>query len=120
MMPSTMSRKSRHQPDRVSQHRMQAIDDPTAAFPIGTLSQLVDQDDESSVPADELPPGSDNFAPLPHEEGYEEPDSEESDPPSAHASPGTIQLGYLLLSLLGGGIAAALFAVLIVLLVLLL
>ena len=73
MMPPTMARK--HQPDKVSHDRMQAIDDPTAAFPIGTLSQLVDQDDEPSVPED-LPPGSDNFAPLPHEEGYQEPDSE--------------------------------------------
>jgi hypothetical protein len=116
MMPPPMARNRPQKPDGVTHGRMQAIDDPTAAFPINKLSELVDQDDESSVPEhDPLPrPGRSVEA---FEETTEEDD--EAEPPS-HVSPGTIQLGYVLLSLLGGGIAAAMFAALVVIVALLL
>lgn len=117
MMPPTMARNSPQKPDGVTHGRMQAIDDPTAAFPINKLSELVEQDDESSVPEHDLLP-----RPGQSVEAFEEvtEEDEEEPEPTSPVSPGTIQLGYVLLSLLGGGIAAALFAAVIVIVALLL
>lgn len=109
MMAPTMARHSTHKPDRATPHRrMQQIDDPTASFPIGLLSQLVERP----------PPG------LPEQSGSHRharnDTEEETDPSALHASSRSIQVGYLLLSLLGGGVAAAMFAALVVVVVLLL
>jgi hypothetical protein len=116
MMPPPMARNSQQKPDGISHSRMQAIDDPTAAFPINKLSELVEQDDESSVPEHDLLPRVGQNV-----EAFEDDEEEDEESESGlHVSPGTIQLGYVLLSLLGGGIAAAMFAAVIVVVALLL
>lgn len=82
--------------DKASRERMQALDDPTAAFPIGALGQIAkDLSDEHSE--EDLPEvGGDDIEPL-------EPEEVSVD---ASPSPRARRIGYLMLSLIGGGLAA--------------
>ena len=114
MMPAAMAKKGGKNQDTVSQSRMQALDDPTAAFPIGSLGQLVEDADGSDEDQPETQP--DARSPV---SGLQPGRAAEVDAPERDA-PGTVRMGYLLLSLVGGGAAAALIGVVIVLVAVLL
>lgn len=83
----------------VSQNRLRAIDDPTAAFPIGALAGLVAELDDAS---------EEGRTPVDDTTGDEGSTSEEV--ARAPAGPASINASYVVLSLLGGGLLAVMVA----------